>query len=555
LETTGAEAVVEVFVREGVECVFSLPGTTILDIYDAMAESSGIRHIVTRHEQGAAHMADGYARASGKVGVCMASRGPGAANMASAILEAYAESVPLVAIIGSVADSIAYRDAFEEMDLVSSFRPITKACFEVHRTERIPEILHRAFREARSGRPRPVLVSLPHDVQKATADFTYHPQWDPSASGPSKVSIKDAVDILISAQQPGVYAGGGVIRSGATKELVRLAERLKMPVVTSWGRKDAYPETNDFCVGMMGNHATAPTRAVLGESDVILAIGTRFSEFSTSRWRAINPSSQLIHIDIDPNELGKIFLPAVGIAADAGEALKAMLEELDGIGKLEQDFQSRQQRCEGLRKSFLKEAELPDMPAQDTHVSSPAVIRALGNIISPDDILLFHSVTFEKWFLTYYNQTVNPGSFYLGTGGTLGWGLPAAMGIQIACPQRKVVAVIGDGGFLMNIQELETAAREKIPVKVLVMNNFCYGNVRSRQVAEFGGRLIGCLYGNPDFSQLAALFGVDGHRMERDEDVLPVLSRAMAHDGPSVVDVIQSPDEGLPEGTKPQVAR
>jgi acetolactate synthase-1/2/3 large subunit len=547
---------VEVFIGEGVECVFSLPGTTILDIYDAMATSSKIRHIVTRHEQGAAHMADGYARASGKVGVCMASRAPGAANMASAIYEAYAGSIPLLVIIGSVSDSIYYRDAFEETDLVSLFRPITKACFEIHRTDRIPEILHRAFREARSGRSRPVLVSLPHDIQKAKAEFSFQPNVAVPPCGPSRTTVKEAVKLLASAQKPGIYAGGGVIRSQSRKALVELATRLSIPVVTSWGRKDAFPIHHDLAMGMMGNHASPATRAVVREADVILAVGTRFSEFSTNRWRDINRSANLIHIDIDPHEMGKTFLPTVAIVSDAGEALKAMLEELEGVKSKEFNLRSRQERCKQLREAFLKESAFPAMPPQENGgVSSLAAIQSLEKAVSPEDVMLMHSVTFEKWFLSYSPLRVNPGAFHLATGGTLGWGLPAAMGLQVGSPGKRVVAVIGDGGYLMNVQELETAVREKIPVKVLVMNNFCYGNIRSRQMEEFGGRLIGSLYGNPDFAQMANSFGIYGRRVERDDDLLPVIHEALAQVGPAVVDIIQSPDEGLPEGTKPQLAR
>ena len=347
-----------------------------------------------------------------------------------------------------------------------------------------------------------------------------------------------------------------MIRSRAANELVQLAARLSIPVVTSWGRKDAFPIHHGLAIGMMGNHASPATRAVVREADVILAVGTRFSEFSTSRWRDINRSANLIHVDIDPQEMGKIFLPTVAIVSDAGEALKAMLEELEEIKPKEFNLGSRQERCKQLREAFLKESAFPETPLQENGgVSSLAVIHSLEKVVSPEDVMLVHSVTFEKWFLSYSPMRVNPGAFHLATGGTLGWGLPAAMGLQVGLPGKRVVAVIGDGGYLMNVQELETAVREKIPVKVLVMNNFCYGNIRSRQMEEFGGRLIGSLYGNPDFAKMANSFGIYGRRVERDDDVLPAILESLAQVGPAVVDIIQSADEGLPEGTKPQLAR
>ncbi len=251
-----------------------------------------------------------------------------------------------------------------------------------------------------------------------------------------------------------------------------------------------------------------------------------------SQAEPLNPTAKLIHVDIDPNELGKIFLPAVGMVADVGEALRALLEALHSVKIPEADLKSREERCRTLRETFLRETAIPEFRLEGTPVSSLAITLCLAEVLAPTDIIVLHSVTFEKWFMGFYDQRVNPAAFHFGAGGTLGWGYPAALGVQVARPEQRVVNIMGDGGFIMNLQELETAVREKIPVKVIVNNNFCYGNIRSRQVAEFGGRLIGSLYTNPDFGQIANCFGAYGEKVEREADLLAALKdHVVAEDG------------------------
>lgn len=552
--TNGARAVVEVLKREGVEYVFSLPGTTVLDIYDVLAGEKDIRLIVTRHEQGAAHMADGYARISGKVGVCLASRGPGAANMASAIHEAYVESIPMVVLIGAVSDSIYYRDAFEEMDLISFFRPMTKACFEIHSPERIPELLQRALRTARSGRPRPVLVSLPHDVLKAETMIRLQATTNIPKPGPAGRELDEALGMLLGSKRPGIYLGGGVVSSEASGAIKKLAARLNIPVVVSWGRKDAFPNTSPNYLGMLGSTATASTRSVLSEADVLLAVGTRFSEFSTFRWTGIKENTKLIHIDIDPEELGKLYVPTLGIVADAGEAIRQMAEALPKIENTAHQ-KERTLRCRSLRQAYLTEVRLPEGNEGPGYVSSPAVVRSLQEILQPRDVVAINAVTFEGWFLKYYNSFVEPRTFHFPAGGTLGWGLPAAMGLYCGAPERRVVAILGDAALLMNIQEFETIVRENIPLKIIVMNNNCYGNIRERQMVEFGGRLVGSLYENPNFSDLAGLFGIPGERVSSAAALPVALRKALEREGPALVEIIQAREEGLPPGITPQVAK
>lgn len=552
----GASVAIETLRREGVGYVFGLPGTTIMHLIDALARQEEIRYISTRHEQVAAFMADGYARGSGELGVCMASRGPGAANMTIGLHNSYAESVPVMALLGQVADEIYYREAFEEMDLVRFFEPITKWSAEIHKPGRIPELLQRAVRTALSDRPRPVMVSIPLDVQmESVNDPCFQPRFRHQGGVPAPSEIKTAAELLENSRRPVMLLGGGSLSAGACKTAVKLAEALCVPVVTSWLRKDAFPNRHELFFGSLGFGAPGVTEQLVREADVILSVGCHFSEFATKRWTLVSPESKLIQIDIDPEEIGKIYVPEIGLQGDARPTLEAMVEALPGLELRPGLLEERRRRWRTLRAPYEEETRLPEDDDNSSGVPSGAVVRALQYIVDNyPAIVVQDAPTFGVWVQRYLLFD-EPGAYYAAAGGSMGWGLPASFGLQLARPEERVVGVIGDGAFWMVAQDLETAVREDIPTVTLVTNNFSYGNTRDRQKSAHGGRYLGVFYENPDFAKFAELVGAHGERVERAEDLLPAIKRAMASGKPAVIDVIQDKHEGLPPGLRPPEAK
>lgn len=550
---TGAGLLVEALRREGVSHVFGLPGTTIMHLIDALY-GSPIRYVSVRHEQVAAFMADGYARASGSAGVCMASRGPGAANLTIGVHNAHAESVPMLVLLGQVADDIYYRDAFEEMDLVRFFEPVTKRAFEVHDTRRIPELAQRAMRVAESGRPGPVLLSLPLDVQTAScADAPAFPRLRPAPPAPDDAAAAAAAALLAGARRPVIIAGGGV--RGFDPGLVSLASRLKIPVVTSWLRKNVFPNDSPLFCGSLGYGAVEVTDSLVRDADVILALGCRFSEFATRRWTLLSGESALIQVDIDPEVLGRVYVPAIGICADAGLTTTALLAALGADADSNTDaVAARQARATAARAAYLAQTQLPEPVARQGTVSSAAIIRALRAILDQATILVQDAPGLGTWIHRYLDF-VHQDTFYAAAGGSMGWGLPAAMGVQLARPHARVVSVSGDGSFWMVAQDLETAVRERLPVVNVINNNFAFGNTRDRQRTAHGGRYHGVFYGNPDFAAFARLLGAHGERVERDEDLVPAIRRALDSGLPAVIDCVQDKHEGLPPDLVPPTAR
>ncbi len=547
--TIGAAIAIEALRQEGVTHVFGLPGTTIMHLIDALAMQDAIRFVGVRHEQVAAYMADGFARGSGQVGVCMASRGPGAANLAIGIHNAFAESVPVLALIGQVDDQIAFREAFEEMDLVAFFRPITKWAVEVHVPLRIPELLQRAVRTALGGRPRPVMVSLPLDMQTAAVGVRepfYLPAFRHPHPVPPSGDIERAAELLAGAQRPVLLLGGGALGDGRDG-LVRLAEILEAPVATSWLRKNAFPNGHRLFIGSLGYGACPVTEESVSQADVLLALGFRFSEFSTRHWQLVRPQTKLIQVDIDPDELGRVYVPAIGLHGDAHGTAAAISQAL---AERRLDRTARRERAEALRQGYNAQTKLP---AEDgkAGVGSAALIQALRQVLSRQQAVLVQDVhTFGPWILRYlpFDQ---PGTYYGAAGGSMGWGFAAALGFQLARPSARVVCVTGDGSFWMVAQDLETAVRERLPVVTIVVNNFSYGNTRDRQRLDHGERYLGVFYNNPDFAAFARLLGAHGERVERGQELVPAMERALASGLPAVVDVIQDRWEGLPPGVVP----
>lgn len=555
MQTTGAQAVIDALRREGIEYVFGLPGTTIMHLLDALAEQDEIRYIPTRHEQVAAFMADGYARGSGQLGVCMASRGPGAANLAIGLHNSYAESVPVLALVGQVADEIYYREAFEEMDLVKFFEPVTKWSMEIHKSSRIPELVQRAVRTALGGRPRPASVSIPLDVQLEELDGVgvqtrfRHRHPIPQAS-----DVRAAVALLEGAERPAIAVGGGSLTSGAHEAVVGLAEALQVPVVTGWLRKDAFPNRHELFLGALGYGAPEVADKLVREADVLLSVGFRFSEFATKRWTLISPRTKILQVDVDPEEIGHIYTPEIGLQGDARQTVEEMARALSALRVDPGRQEDRRRRAMLLRDRYDKEVR----PPEDERVSpvpSAAVVRALQGVLdSGPTIVVQDAATFGVWMQRYLRFD-RPGTFYGAAGGAMGWGLPASLGLQLARPGERVINVTGDGSFWMVAQDLETAVREHIPVVNVVTNNFAYGNTRDRQRSAHDGRYFGVFYSNPDFAEFARLLGAHGERVERSEELAPALERAVESGKPAVVDVIQDRFEGLPGDLTPLQAR
>jgi acetolactate synthase-1/2/3 large subunit len=552
---TGAQATIEALRREGVEYVFGLPGTTIMHLIDALARQDSIRYIPTRHEQVAAFMADGYARGSRDLGVCLASRGPGAANMAIGLHNSYAESVPVLALVGQVADEIYHREAFEEMDLVKFFEPVAKWSMEIHKSLRIPELVQRAVRTALGGRPRPVSVSIPLDVQLEELDGAgFQARFRHQHPVAAPPDIRAAVQLLEGSHRPAIVVGGGSLASEAHEAVVGLAEALRIPVVTGWLRKDAFPNRHELFLGALGYGAPEVADELVREADLLLSVGFRFSEFATKRWTLISPRTRILQVDIDAEEIGRIYTPEIGLQGDARQTLEAMTRVLSDVKVDSSRLEERRRRGKLLRDRYEKEVRLPE-DERKSPVPSTAVVRALQDVVDASpSIVVQDAATFGVWMQRYLLFD-RPGTFYGAAGGAMGWGLPASLGLQLALPDERVINVAGDGSFWMVAQDLETAVREEIPVVTVITNNFAYGNTRDRQRSAHGGRYFGVFYGNPDFAEFARLLGAHGERVERSEELAPALKRAMESGKPAVVDVIQDRFEGLPSDLTPLQAR
>lgn len=549
----GAQITVAALQREGIDHVFGLPGTTVMHLIDALGEASDIRFISVRHEQVASMMADGFARGSGRIGACLASRGPGATNLAIGVHNAFAESIPMLVLVGQVPDAIVYRDCFEEMDMVRFFGPITKWAVEIHETDRIPELLQRAVRTALSGRPGPVLVSLPLDVQLRREQPALQPRFRLSAPAPNPADVESGLALLTEAESPVIIVGGGMDGSTFDEDLLVLAEQLHLPVVTTWGRKGVFPNDSELFCGSLGYGALPTTQSAVQEADVVLALGCKFSEFTTKRWSLLPETAKLIHVDVSEEVLGRVYIPTVAICADARTTTAAMRAAAKSQPEHAAAADRRRRRVRALRAAYLDESRMVDAPAT-SGVSSSEVTEALSVILERNRAVLINDAASMGAWLQRHLSITCPASYYLAAGGSLGWGLPAAMGIQLSRPEQRVIAVLGDGSFWMVAQDMETAVRESIPVVAVVANNFAFGNTRDRQRVEHGGRYSGVFYNNPDFAEFARLLGGHGERVEKAADLVPAIQRALDSGLPAVIDVIQDRHEGLPPDLVPLTA-
>jgi acetolactate synthase-1/2/3 large subunit len=549
-EMSGAECIVEALKREGVKTIFGVIGGATMTIYDVLMDSD-IKHILTRHEQGAAHMADGFARASGKVGVCMATSGPGATNLVTGISTAYIDSSPIVAFTGQVntpsTDSnssyMIGRDAFQEADIIGITAPITKYNMQIMKTEEIPEIVKKAFYIASTHRPGPVLVDIPKNTQTNTAEVNFpekvvirgyntHYKADP-------IQLKRAVDLFVEAERPMVLAGGGIIISNASQELTKLAELLMMPVATSLMGKGSIPENHPLSIGMLGMHGQEANKLIL-EADVLLAIGIRFSDRTTGNLDEFCPDARIIHVDIDPAEINKNINVDVPIVADAKECLQTIYSELTSrLVKREKSVWSK-------RIKEARELLLSYSPPDERSVNPKRIISELRRMV-PNNTIVTTGVGQQQMWAAQYFKTYLPRTFMSSGGlGTMGYGLPAAIGAKVAKPDVTVIDIDGDGSFRMTEQELACSVMEEIPVIAVILNNRTLGMVAQWQRLFFNRRLTEVDLGYiPNFTKLAEAYGAKGVQVESMKGFSDAVKRAMKSDVTTVIDVAISPEENV----------
>jgi len=540
MKMTGAQALIECLRREGVEVIFGYPGGQVLPIYDVLYDTTDVRHILVRHEQGAAHAADGYARASGKVGVCLATSGPGATNLVTGIATAHMDSVPIVAITGQVPTFAIGKDAFQEADITGITMPITKHNYLLTRAEDVPKVMKEAFYIARSGRPGPVLVDFPRDVQQAELDFQYPDKvelrgYRPAQAGHAKM-IERAAEIIDQAQRPLIYGGGGTNAADAQKELLDLAERADIPATMTLLGKGAFPDDHDLCLGMPGMHGTAYANYALHEADVIIAIGTRFDDRVTGKLDMFARNARFIHIDIDPAEIGKNVVPALPIVGDVKAVLAALVKKV-----------ARAKHPEWRARIREWKKQYP-MAWKGDGLKPQFIIQEIERATKGDAIIVTEVGQNQMWAAQWYQCKRTRQFISSGGLGTMGYGLPAAIGAQVACPDQVVWDIAGDGSIQMNIQEMATAVANKLPVKIAVLNNGYLGMVRQWQTLFFKNRLsyVDLACGTPDFVKLAEAYGAVGLLVQEDSEVRPAIRKAMAtKNRPCLIDFRVVRDENV----------
>ncbi|MGE5551989.1 MAG: biosynthetic-type acetolactate synthase large subunit [Bacteroidota bacterium] len=530
MRITGAEALVQALIHEGVEVVFGYPGGQVLPIYDVLFDAP-LRHILTRHEQGAVHAADGFARSTGKPGVCLATSGPGATNLVTGLANAYMDSVPVVALTGQVPTGFLGKDSFQEADITGITLPITKHNYLVREVKDLPRVIKEAFHIATTGRPGPVLIDLPKDITLARLKFEYPdevrlPGYKPTYTGNAR-QIKDAAQAIAEARRPVIYAGGGVTISGAENELLALAERIQAPVTTTLMGLAVFPTAHQLSLGMLGMHGTAYANLAVTDADLLIAVGARFDDRVTGKVDTFATKARVIHIDIDPAEIGKNIRADVPIVGDAKRVLAALLEQLPSRQHLEWLTQI---------ETWKSQYRL-DYDRSSGKIKPQAVVEAIGELTEGEALIVTEVGQNQMW-AAQFSRFKRPRSFISSGGlGTMGYGFPAAIGAQVGNPGRLVIDIAGDGSFQMNIQELATAVTYKLPVKVCILNNFYLGMVRQWQELFHGKRYSeSMLESNPDFVRLAEAYGAKGLRVCEPDEIRPALREALATDGPVVID-------------------
>jgi len=539
MRLTGAQIICESLVKEGVEVIFGIIGGAILPLYDTFPQYPQLHHILVRHEQGAAHAAEGYARATGKVGVCMATSGPGATNLVTGIADAYLDSVPIVAITGQVARPFIGKDAFQEIDITGITLPITKHNYLVLDVGSLAKTMKEAFYLARTGRPGPVLIDMPRDVQIEQAEFRYPervdlPGYKPTLQG-HPTQIKKAAQLIAQAQQPLIIAGRGAIISGAYAELKELAETAQIPVITTLLGISCFPESHFLSFGMLGMHGMAYANMAVDAADLIVAIGMRFDDRATAKVSAFAPHARIIHIDIDPAEIGKNVRVDVPIVGD----VKMILESLNKLIASSQHIDWLQQL-----DSWRKEHPSTEIRASQ-ELLPQFVVRKIYEVTQGEAIIVTGVGQNQMWSAQHYwydkpNSLISSGGL-----GTMGFELPAAMGAKVGCPDETVWCIAGDGGFQMTIQELATIVQERLAVKIAILNNGYLGMVRQWQELFYERRYVATPLAGPDFVKVAEAYGIPALRVKHREEVVPAIEQAMAEPGPFIIDFAIEPEENV----------
>ena len=544
VEMIGAKALITSLEKEGVDIVFGLPGGANLPIYDELVDAN-FRHILVRHEQAAAHMADGYARIKRKAGVCMATSGPGATNLITGIATAHADSIPMVAITGQVPVAMIGKDAFQETDIIGIANPCTKYAFQPRKAVEIPEVIKKAFYITESGRPGPVLVDIPKDVQQEKAEIEfpdlikvrgYKPAFDPDLS-----QIEKAMALIMKAEKPIIMAGGGVILSGAFHELQALAEILMCPVVTTFKGKGAFPENHPLAMGPIGMHGHAEANKIIIEADCIIAIGARFSDRSVGRFDEFGKGMSIIHLDVDPAEIGKNKSVDVAVVGDVKSSLRTLVKMLTTKGMRKDPDNSWLKR----RKELI-EYYTSTIKDYSREITAKKTLKKLRELLPSEAIVTTEVGQCQMWASLHFD-VITPGTFFSSTGlGTMGFGFPASIGAKAAKPDVPVIDIAGDGSFNMTENSLAVSVLEKLPVIVFLLNNYMLGMVAQWQRTFYNRRYMGVQQNRcPDYVKLAESYGAQGMRVQSINELDKAIKAGLSSDVATVIDIPIDPEEDV----------
>lgn len=547
MELTGAQILLESLKKEGVDVLFGYPGGAVIDIYDELPRHPELKHVLVRHEQGAVHAADGYARASGKVGCCLVTSGPGATNTVTGIATAYCDSIPLVVFTGQVPTQLIGNDAFQEVDIVGITRPCTKHNFLVKDVRNLAKTIRQAFYLARSGRPGPVLVDLPKDIMQARTEFvwpedifmrSYNPTYKPNLN-----QLRRTAEELAKARKPIILAGGGVIMANASEVLCELAHELNIPVATTLMGLGAFPANGDLWLGMVGMHGTYAANMSINHADLLVCVGARFDDRVTGRLQDFASHARIVHIDIDPTSIRKNVEADVPVVGDCRQALEGILE-ICRAKMADTDWSGM--HADWLQTVHEWKANHPLAYNKNGHIKPQQVIETMYSITKGDAIIATEVGQNQMWAAQFYTFTKPRTLLTSGGLGTMGYGFPAAIGAQFAFPDKLVINVAGDGSIQMNIQELATVVQNKIPVKVVILNNGHLGMVRQWQELFYNRNYSHTnMEAQPDFVKLAEAYGAEGYRISKPEELEDVLRKALTSPNPAFIDVMVEREENV----------
>ena len=541
---SGARSLIKALEKQGVKEIFGLPGGANLPMYDELYKSN-IRHILVRHEQSAAHMADGYGRVSRRAGVCFATSGPGATNIVTGLATANADSAPMVAITGQVPTAMIGRDAFQESDIIGIANPVVKYSFQPTKATDIPEVIKKGFYIAETGRPGAVLIDIPKDVQTNEAEIPfpeevkirgYHPWTDPDVA-----AIEKAIKLLLSSTKPVILAGGGVIISSAFAELQSLAEMLMIPVVSTFKGKGAFPETHALSLGPIGMHGHAEANKIMSEADCVLAIGTRFSDRSVGRFDEFEKNLKIIHLDVDPAEIGKNQTTSVAIVGDVKASLRIFVKLL-----MQKAFKKSEENEWLKHVTEVKQYWRDNLKLHPGELTAARILRKLREVMPAQSIVTTEVGQHQMWASLFYD-VIHPGTFFSSTGlGTMGWGFPAAIGAKAARPDLPVVDIAGDGSFNMTENSLATSVLDNLPVIVFLVNNYTLGMVAQWQRTFYDRRMIGVDQKQcPDYCKLAESYGAQGIRVGNLDELGQAIKAGLKSDVATVIDIPIDPEEDV----------